>query len=203
MKGNVRKNVPRYSLGIAAMAAAIHYMYMSWPHAFTIFFASAFLFLISLSDTIYTRIPNLANLALVLTALLYHFYSHGFPGLWFSVQGLLLGLALLIMPYILAGMGAGDVKAMAALGSLLGPGAIFQVFLFTAIIGGLFAVLYYVISCNLIKKSNEWLIAIQLFIINRDRLLLTTAHANEKLHFPYATSIAFGFFSYVQYGKLL
>ncbi|MBW2186737.1 MAG: prepilin peptidase [Deltaproteobacteria bacterium] len=45
----------------------------------------------------------------------------GFSGFTTSVAGLVTGLLLLIIPYLMGGMGAGDVKALAALGALLGP----------------------------------------------------------------------------------
>jgi prepilin peptidase CpaA len=203
MKDKVGRNVPRYSLGTTAMAAAIYFMYISWPSAYSIFFASSYLFLISLTDTFYAKIPNFANLALVIPALLTHFYGSGFPGLWFSLQGLLLGLTLLIVPYMLGGMGAGDVKALAALGSLVGPGAIFQVFLSASLIGGVFAALYYALGGNLLQKCSPWLTAVKLSLLSRGPRLLRPAPASESLCFPYAAAIALGFFIHINLGKSL
>ena len=40
---------------------------------------------------------------------------------------------------LLGGMGAGDVKLMAAVGSILGPTDVFTAFLYSALIGGLYA----------------------------------------------------------------
>ncbi|MBW1992755.1 MAG: prepilin peptidase, partial [Deltaproteobacteria bacterium] len=48
-----------------------------------------------------------------------------------------LGFALLIVPYLLGGMGAGDVKALAALGAWLGPWQTFILFFYMALAGGL------------------------------------------------------------------
>jgi prepilin peptidase CpaA len=203
MKSRKGHDIPRYSLGTAAMAAAIYFMYSSWPSAYSIFFASCYLFLICLTDTFYTKIPNYATLALLITALLYHYHIGGLPGLWLSMQGLLLGLALLIVPYLLGGMGAGDVKALAALGSLLGPADIFQMFLITALVGGMFAVLHYVLGRNLKEKCSAWLTAVKLFLLSRNPRFLKPAHTSEPLRFPYAAAISFGFFIHVSYGKSL
>jgi prepilin peptidase CpaA len=203
MKSRVVKNIPRYSLGTAAMATAIYFMYSSWPSAYSIFYASSYLFLICLTDTFYARIPNFANLALIIPALLFHFHVAGFPGLWFSLQGLLLGFALLIVPYMLGGMGGGDVKAMAALGSLLGPGEIFQVFLTTALAGGVFVVLHYVLDRKLIVKCSAWLTTAKLFLLSRDHHFLKPVQTVEPLRFPYAAAIALGFFIQVSYGQQL
>ncbi len=53
------------------------------------------------------------------------------------------GLAMLIyFPlYLLRGMGAGDVKLMAAVGALVGPRDWFGIFVLSAILGGVFAVI--------------------------------------------------------------
>ncbi len=52
-------------------------------------------------------------------------------------MGLGLGFGLLIIPYLLSGMGAGDVKALAALGAWLGPWQTFLLFFYMAVAGGL------------------------------------------------------------------
>jgi prepilin peptidase CpaA len=61
-----------------------------------------------------------------------------------SVAGSFLGFAiglLLMMPgYGLGATGAGDVKLMAAVGAIVGPGLVVTAFLCTAIAGGLLAV---------------------------------------------------------------
>jgi prepilin peptidase CpaA len=53
-----------------------------------------------------------------------------------------MGLAFLVyFPlYLLRGMGAGDVKLMAAVGALMGPANWFVIFLLSSILGGLAAV---------------------------------------------------------------
>lgn len=43
-------------------------------------------------------------------------------------KGLLLALAIYLPLYLIRGMGSGDVKLMAAVGALVGPGAWFQIF---------------------------------------------------------------------------
>ena len=55
--------------------------------------------------------------------------------------GLFLGIGFLIIFYFMGMMGAGDVKLMGAVGSFLGPKGVFIAFLYSAIIGGLYALL--------------------------------------------------------------
>jgi prepilin peptidase CpaA len=82
------------------------------------------------------RIPNYLTLGAALAGLGFQVGFHGWPGLWQGILGMALGFVLLILPYIKGGMGAGDVKALAALGSWLGPLAVLSLFLYMAIAGG-------------------------------------------------------------------
>jgi prepilin peptidase CpaA len=62
-------------------------------------------------------------------------------GLWVSLQGLGLGLALLLPLYLLRAMGAGDVKLMAMAGAFVGPQLIIGATLVTLVAGGVMAVM--------------------------------------------------------------
>ena len=55
--------------------------------------------------------------------------------------GLLTGFGLLIVPWMMHAMGAGDVKLMAAIGVWLGPKLTFYSFALGGVIGGLTAVI--------------------------------------------------------------
>jgi len=50
------------------------------------------------------------------------------------------GIGLLFIPYFLGGMGAGDAKLMGVVGGVLGIKGVFYAFLFSAIVGGIYAV---------------------------------------------------------------
>jgi prepilin peptidase CpaA len=57
-----------------------------------------------------------------------------------SVLGLALGLVLMMPGHLFGGTGAGDVKLMGAVGAIVGPALVVSAFLFTAIAGGVLAV---------------------------------------------------------------
>ena len=92
---------------------------------------------ISWSDLKTRKIPNYLTLGAATAGLAYNLATGGWSGLADGALGLLLGFGFLILPYILGGMGAGDVKALAALGAWLGPAATVRFFCYTAIAGGL------------------------------------------------------------------
>jgi prepilin peptidase CpaA len=82
------------------------------------------------------RIPNILTFGGALAAILAHGYLEGPGGAGWSVAGWLVGAAFFMPFFALGGMGAGDVKLLAALGAWLGPGAAVWVALFSLIAGG-------------------------------------------------------------------
>lgn len=62
-------------------------------------------------------------------------------GLWVSLEGMGLGLAMFLPLYLLRAMGAGDVKLMAMVGAFVGPQLIVGATLVTLVAGGIMAVM--------------------------------------------------------------
>ena len=85
-------------------------------------------------------IPNVITFTAILAGLLVHGWRNGWNGLSFSLLGLAVGGGLLLIFYLLGGMGAGDVKLLAGVGALIGAEKVFAVFVLTAIAGGLMAI---------------------------------------------------------------
>jgi len=202
MNSEYRQKIPRYTFGISAFGLAGYFL-LAHFHDPVIFFASLFLLVITTTDTLQSRIPNLATLSLVLVGFGYHLLTGGMPGGATALTGMLAGLALLLPFYLMGGMGAGDVKALAALGALIGPSNIFQVFLFTGLIGGGMALIHLALSNNLKKKLYIWLATALLLISNRRLPEKTTETAPPEDKYPYGTAIAFGFFAFINWGGLV
>lgn len=97
------------------------------------------LIIISMYDILYQKIPNAFTVAIAALSIIYMTVNFGPHGLLISIAGLFLGMALLIIPYAMGGMAAGDVKLMGAVGAVLGPTGIVIAFLYTAFAGGLYA----------------------------------------------------------------
>ena len=57
-----------------------------------------------------------------------------------AALGLAVGLLLMLPGHVIGATGAGDVKLMAAVGSVVGPGPVLRAFLFSAIAGGVLAI---------------------------------------------------------------
>jgi prepilin peptidase CpaA len=57
-----------------------------------------------------------------------------------AALGMLTGLLLMMPGHLIGATGAGDVKLMAAVGTMVGPDLAFRAFLYSAVAGGVFAV---------------------------------------------------------------
>jgi prepilin peptidase CpaA len=86
------------------------------------------------------KVHNLLTVPLLLSGLVYHGITSGPVGLAGSALGALFGFAILVVFYILGGMGAGDVKLMAAIGAWLGLPLTLLVFLTSALAAGIYGI---------------------------------------------------------------
>ena len=87
------------------------------------------------------RVPNALTLTLAGAGLALAAAGLGRVGVGAACAGGLLGLALMLPGYLLGGTGAGDVKLLAAAGTLLGPAGALWAFMFTTMVGGALALL--------------------------------------------------------------
>lgn len=145
------------------------------------------------------KILNIVTLPTIVFGLLYGVFTTGIEGVLFSGKGFLVGLFLLLIPFLLGGMGAGDVKLMAAIGALMGTSFVIYSFMYTAIIGG-------IIGLILIVKSKGFINTIKSFFFNvfflRSSLGSTLITKNNKssISFPYGIAIVFGTLSTLIWG---
>ena len=91
-------------------------------------------------DWRYRRIPNWLVLAGLIAGFACHCYVEGLAGLVTAAEGFGLAFVIYFVLHLLRGMGAGDVKLMAALGAIAGPASWLVLFVGTALLGGVVAV---------------------------------------------------------------
>jgi len=109
---------------------------MSWSHIAALSVAT----LACAFDLRTRRIPNWLTFGAAAAALIFHAATGGVSGVERSVLGWATGVALLLAPYALGGMGGGDVKLVGALGAWLGPGETFWAAMYTGMAGAVMAV---------------------------------------------------------------
>ena len=93
-----------------------------------------------LADLGWRRIPNVVTFGGAALALVTAAATGGVSAFGLAAAGWLVGLLLFLPLFALGGLGAGDVKLLAALGAWLGPRDVVYVALYGAIAGGVFAV---------------------------------------------------------------
>src|SRR5262245_47024348 len=85
------------------------------------------------------RIPNVLTFGAAIAAVATHAWLGGVEGLRTSVTGWLVGALLFFPLFALRGMGAGDVKLLAAIGAWLGPTSTVMVAFYSTLAGGVMA----------------------------------------------------------------
>ena len=85
------------------------------------------------------RIPNWLTVGGLMSGLLLRLSFQGWPGLETAAGGALVGGGVLFVLFMVGGLGAGDVKLMAAVGAWVGIAHALAVLLVTAIAGGALA----------------------------------------------------------------
>lgn len=194
------KDIPRFLIGLFSVAISLLLLLQQNTFSLVVILAS-YLIIVCIFDTLTSKIPNYCSCSLVVGALIYNSWLSGLPGLGLTFLGFVVGLGLLLIPYLLGGIGGGDVKALAAMGALLGPMTIVQVFFYIALFGGLFSMLHFVFSRNFLDQMNRIGRTVLVFAGTRDVQVLKP-QGSDKLRFPYASAFAFGFFSYAQWGSI-
>ena len=151
-----------------------------------------------ITDLLYQRIPNMITLPTMLLALSYHALTAGWPGLMTSMIGLLLGMLLLLIPYIMGGMGAGDVKMVGAMGALVGPWGVIDIVIYAAFAGGLYVVLLLLFNRQFRTQffTRYWIL-LKTYFLTRQIVIgeLSIAHNGPKL--CYGIAIAIGAYIYM------
>ncbi len=191
--------------GLIAVTISIYFM-IAQRHDLSIVVASIYFALACTTDTLKCKIPNLLNACLLVAGIVIFTVNQGASGLLTSLCGLGLGLALLLLPYLMGGMGAGDVKALGALGAFVGPYDILHVFIYMGLYGGMIAVCHYCYTADIKDRFRE---------IGRSVYAAAVTHSCEfdaakdpglhktPMRFPYSAAIAFGYYSFICWGALL
>jgi prepilin peptidase CpaA len=114
---------------------------MSFPHSFPEFAAIAVCLAACTTDVRWRRIPNALTFPAAGAAILFHWWVAGSHAAAAALGGWFVGVLLFSPFFIAGGLGAGDLKLLGAVGAWLGPVPALFVALYTAIAGGILAML--------------------------------------------------------------
>lgn len=131
------------------------------------------------TDIRQSRIPNWLTFPAAGCGLALHGWIDGVSGVVFSLIGCVIGLGIFLALHVAGVIGAGDVKLMAAVGSMLGPYGVVVASVLTIMVGGVYA---------LAAMAYQWGIAgtgRKLFASAQGALLMGGASWAQELRLPF------------------
>lgn len=152
----------------------------------------AVLIIAAIYDLLFHKIPNWLTYPTIFIGILYYISIKGIEGFLFSIGGVGVGIATLIIPYLLGGTGAGDVKLLGAVGGLLGPKGVFVAFILTSIVGGIYALIL-LISHGYFKDTiKRYGAMLKALVFTKRFIYIPSSHKKEKPKLCYGVAIALG-----------
>jgi prepilin peptidase CpaA len=109
------------------------------------------------------RIYNKVIFPVLAAAIILNLMLNGLTGLKFSLIGFITGLGILVIPFAMNGIGAGDVKLLAVIGAIKGSIFAINTSIYMALIGGgiaLIIILLHRETINFFKSLFWWLIGV-------------------------------------------
>ena len=137
------------------------------------------------------KIPNSLTFSMMVCGLVLHTVQDRGTGFLESLFGLSAGIFFLYLPFKWGGIGGGDVKLMGAIGSLLGPVSTLQVFLASAIFGGVFSLLE-IVQNRAVRKTLRGIRDRLLYVALTKRMPPEDLASTQELKIPYAFAIGCG-----------
>lgn len=156
------------------------------------------LIIATITDIKKQKIYNWLTGSMVTGAFVFHITTNGLDGLVFSIEGLVVGVCLLIIPFILGGMGGGDAKLMGGVGAALGAKGVLYSFIFTGLFGGLYALLIILFNRNHFKGlAKRYLVKLHALIYTNIYIPDPNPPAGGTIRLCYGVVIALGTFTYM------
>lgn len=146
-------------------------------------------------DVATRRIPNWLTYGSLATGLVFRACFSGWHGVWYGVAGALVGGGIFLVFFLVHGMGAGDVKLMAAIGGLAGLGQVVIIVLASAIAGGILALAFMVFHRRVGRTlGNIWALIHYHLVFGAQSHPEINLQNPEAIRMPYALAIAAGTF---------
>lgn len=147
----------------------------------------------SWTDVQYHRVFNMITFSGAAAGLCLQIWMGGIDGLWAGCSGLTVGLLGLLPLYLLHGMGGGDVKLMAAVGSFLGPANALVAVVLSLIVGGLLGILILFWRGGAIAWLRRWGLMLKTLLMTGTVAYIPPQPGEAATsRFPYALAISMG-----------
>jgi prepilin peptidase CpaA len=146
-----------------------------------------------ITDVRSARIPNVLTFSGAIAGLLFHAFAPNGAGFAAAGEGCLIGLGVFFLPFALGGLGAGDVKLLAALGAWLGPTDILWSAVYAALVGAALCVVV-AIARGYVRTavSNIWMLLCHWSVVGLRPLRELSLEGNGGPRLAYAVPILLG-----------
>jgi prepilin peptidase CpaA len=142
-------------------------------------------------DVRYRRIPNPFVLATLISGLTMNIAFGGLDGAVSSLGGCTFAFILMFMLHVFGGMGAGDVKLFAAIGSIIGSHLVLPTFLVVVLTGGLLATVS-VLRSGIFKATMHRVLQILVGLLPGWQMPRIAVPADRRHTIPYGAAITIG-----------
>ena len=191
------------SMGVLLYLASLAGAFVYQPESFVTWCTLLFVTPVILWDWSSHRIPNSVTYPTIAVGVAYAALTAGWAGLAWSISGLFIGGGLLLLAYTFQGMGAGDVKTLAALGALWGPWTVFHIFLFTALLGGVVSIGLLVANGLLMETVKRYWFMATTLLMTRRIIYVGPSARMGAIRFPYGVIISCGAVVSIMTGNVL
>lgn len=136
------------------------------------------------------KIYNFVVFPALIIAVCLNGFLLGISGISNSLIGFIVGLGILIIPYLFGGIGAGDVKLLALIGAIHGTSFVVTSAIYMALIGGIIGLGILIFRKGLLKRIKYGFNS----LIGLKYGIKPNSNINKRIAFPYGVAIAGGAF---------
>ena len=180
----------------------------NWPY----WVVTVFVIVAAYIDGKQLKVPNKITFPMIIAGWIYSMIAYGlsgdgwYVGLGWSLAGTAVGLLTLLPAYAIGGMGAGDVKMMAAIGAWVHVKITFYAFCLGTIVGAILAIGMIMFSGESKKHWNQFFFIANEIATVRNPEVLSEIAAERKSSMkllPYGIPLAIGTVLYFGWMGLL
>ncbi|WP_279615873.1 A24 family peptidase [Paenibacillus pectinilyticus] len=143
-------------------------------------------------DMRFARLPNKLTMFGVLAGLLFHAVNEGWSGLVVAIIGALTGFLVVLILYLLGGLGAGDVKLFAAIGAMMGVLFVLQTLMYAILCAGFIGLIILLWKSQMKVTSHKlvrWLFTI---VVQHNLETLVEIKDQKNIKFPFMYAVVPG-----------
>ena len=144
-------------------------------------FATCLVLIAVVTDISYRKVHNFVTLPLIVTGTVFHGAQDGLPGFLNSAAAILVATGFLIIPFLMGGLGGGDVKLLAGVGAWTLLPDILWIFIIAGLLAGVCGFLLALVNHGSFYSTVTELLVMKYRMANLGTELDSEAWGNRRL----------------------